>query len=183
MKKNFLFNINMIALVTLVSSLAGCFKNSLTENTTSPNKQTISEIAISPTKNLPSATLSENNGQVGAKNCHNDRIFEQYQQHNPDKKTQVLGCGQIIKLLPDDNDGTRHQKFLVKLDGYPQITVLIAHNIDLATRINTIKTRTPIRFYGEYIYNDKGGVVHWTHKDPAARHQAGWLDYQNKRYW
>lgn len=93
-----------------------------------------------------------------------------------------MGCGQIIKLLRDDTQGTPHQKFLVKIDGYPQITVLIAHNIDLAHRINSIAVNQPIRFYGEYIYTPKGGVVHWTHKDPAARHQDGWLEYQGQTY-
>lgn len=115
--------------------------------------------------------------------CNNAVIYQSFSQKNPNKKTQVLGCGDIIKILPDDNDGTRHQKMLVKIDGYPQITVLIAHNIDLAKRIDSPKPHTPIQFYGEYIYNDKGGVVHWTHKDPSARHQDGWLAYQGQRYW
>ena len=64
-----------------------------------------------------------------------------------DKKRQVLGCGTVIKVLKDDNEGSRHQKFLVKIDNYPNITVLIAHNIDLAPRIEGIQAKNPIRFY------------------------------------
>lgn len=114
--------------------------------------------------------------------CNNALIYQLYQQHNPTIKRQVLGCGTIIKVLKDDNNGSRHQKFLVKIDGYPRITVLIAHNIDLAPRVKDVQADTPIRFYGEYIYNDKGGVVHWTHRDPASRHQDGWLFYQGQTY-
>ncbi|BFL70440.1 hypothetical protein SKB0120_15020 [Moraxella osloensis] len=53
----------------------------------------------------------------------------------------------MIKVLKDDNEGSRHQKFLVKIDNYPNITVLIAHNIDLAPRIEGIQANNPIRFY------------------------------------
>ena len=114
--------------------------------------------------------------------CNNAVINQLYQAKNPSVKRQVLGCGTVIKVLKDDNEGSRHQKFLVKIDNYPNITVLIAHNIDLAPRIEGIQAKNPIRFYGEYIYNDKGGVVHWTHRDPASRHQDGWLEYQGQQY-
>ncbi|UAY38141.1 DUF3465 domain-containing protein [Moraxella osloensis] len=114
--------------------------------------------------------------------CNNAVINQAYQAKNPSVKRQVLGCGTVIKVLKDDNEGSRHQKFLVKIDNYPNITVLIAHNIDLAPRIEGIQANNPIRFYGEYIYNDKGGVVHWTHRDPASRHQDGWLEYKGQQY-
>lgn len=114
--------------------------------------------------------------------CNNAAIIQAYQAKNPSVKRQVLGCGTVIKVLKDDNEGSRHQKFLVKIDNYPNITVLIAHNIDLAPRIEGIQAKNPIRFYGEYIYNDKGGVVHWTHRDPASRHQDGWLEYKGEQY-
>jgi hypothetical protein len=39
-----------------------------------------------------------------------------------------------------------------------------------------------IEFYGEYEWNDKGGVIHWTHHDPKGKHAGGWLRYQGKLY-
>ncbi|MGZ4955632.1 MAG: DUF3465 domain-containing protein [Methylobacter sp.] len=51
-----------------------------------------------------------------------------------------------------------------------------------APRINSLREGDSIQFYGEYEWNNKGGVVHWTHRDPNGSHQAGWLQHQGKRY-
>ena len=94
--------------------------------------------------------------------------------------SQVQGNGIVIAVLPDDNDGSRHQKFLVKLtDGH---TILIAHNIDLAPRIEVIRKGDRLTFNGEYEWNEKGGVVHWTHHDPQNKHPHGWLEHLGQRY-
>lgn len=88
--------------------------------------------------------------------------------------------GRVKAVLADDNDGSRHQKFILELSN--GLTVLVAHNIDLAPRIENLKKDDVVEFYGEYEYNPKGGVIHWTHHDPQQRHIAGWLKYQGKTY-
>ncbi len=103
------------------------------------------------------------------------RLFEQQQSDVP-----VQGTGRIVKQLADDNNGSRHQRILLKLpDG---LSILIAHNIDLAPRIENIQAGDSIEFKGEYAWNAKGGVVHWTHHDPNGRHPDGWLKHQNRTY-
>ena len=87
--------------------------------------------------------------------------------------------GSVIKTLSDDNDGSRHQRFIVEVDdGH---TVLIAHNIDLARRV-PINVNNQVTVYGQYEWNEKGGVVHWTHHDPQGQHEEGWIEYQGKIY-
>ena len=93
---------------------------------------------------------------------------------------QVEGEGKISKLLPDDSDGIRHQKMIVVLDSGQSI--LLTHNIDLAGKINFIRLGDSIAFNGEYVWNEKGGLVHWTHHDPKGQHVAGWLKYNGKIY-
>ncbi|RNE63514.1 DUF3465 domain-containing protein [Vibrio cholerae] len=109
----------------------------------------------------------------------NDAVLQQaYQSQQSD--LQVQGFGQVAKVLPDDNDGSRHQKFILKLNSGQ--TLLVAHNIDLAPRIPNLKIGDSVEFYGEYEWNKKGGVLHWTHKDPQNRHAHGWLKHNGQVY-
>jgi hypothetical protein len=93
---------------------------------------------------------------------------------------QVEGEGTVIRLLPDDVKGQRHQRFIVQLASGQ--TLLIAHNIDIAPRIDTLAEGDSIRFNGEYFWNEKGGVIHWTHHDPQGRHLSGWLQHNGRTY-
>lgn len=93
---------------------------------------------------------------------------------------QIEGKGKIAKILSDDTDGSRHQRFILRLDSGQ--TILFAHNIDLAPRINALREGDMVMFNGEYEWNPKGGVIHWTHHDPSGRHTAGWLKHDGKIY-
>ncbi|MBK9028966.1 conserved hypothetical protein [Candidatus Propionivibrio aalborgensis] len=97
-----------------------------------------------------------------------------------ESNVQVSGRGVVVKLLPDDNSGSKHQKFIVKL--LSGQTVLIAHNIDIAPRVIGLGVGDSIQFNGEYEWNARGGVVHWTHRDPSGLHPPGWLNHRGKTY-
>jgi hypothetical protein len=93
---------------------------------------------------------------------------------------QVEGSGRVSRVLPDDNDGSRHQRFIVQL-GTGQ-TVLVAHNIDLASRVASLEVGDLVEFNGEYELNERGGVIHWTHRDPRGGHVDGWLKHEGRTY-
>lgn len=92
-------------------------------------------------------------------------------------KVIVTDHGEVVRVLPDDLKGDRHQRFIVRTsDG----TVLIIHNIDVAPRLPDLNVGDQVVFKGEFIQNSRGGLVHWTH---CGRYQCkGWLEYKGKRY-
>ena len=105
------------------------------------------------------------------------------------KKSDIFieGAGVVKKLLADDNKGSRHQKFLLTIS--PTQTLLFAHNIDLAPRLENLQIGDVLTFKGEYVYNPKGGVMHWTHKNPQGEIRvpqggvkAGWIKHNGKIY-
>lgn len=109
---------------------------------------------------------------------NNSDIISAFKNRRSD--VQVQGNAIVSRLLQDDNEGSRHQKFILKLPNGQ--SVLVAHNIDLAPRIDNLKTGDNIEYYGEYEWNEKGGLIHWTHDDPAGRHEDGWLKHKGIIY-
>lgn len=93
---------------------------------------------------------------------------------------QVLVQGKVQKVLADDSIGDKHQRFILELSNGQ--TLLIAHNIDIAPRVAGITAGASIAVYGEYEWNDQGGVVHWTHHDPGGKHINGWIWFQEAKY-
>jgi hypothetical protein len=91
----------------------------------------------------------------------------------------VVISGVVDRLLSDDNDDSRHQRFIVRLESGH--TLLVAHNIDLADRV-PLGVGDPVNLRGEYEWNEQGGLLHWTHHDPQARREGGWIEYKGIRY-
>jgi hypothetical protein len=99
---------------------------------------------------------------------------------NGQSNVQVYGAGSVILILPDDLNGSRHQRFIIELKS--KQTLLVAHNIDLSPRIDELLLNDYIEFFGEYEWNDQGGVIHWTHHDPNKIHIDGWIMHNNLIY-
>jgi hypothetical protein len=107
------------------------------------------------------------------------RLLQQAFQ-NQQSDVQVRAVGEVIRVLADDREGSQHQRFIVRVASGQ--TVLIAHNIDLAPRVNSLSVGDRVEFYGEYEWNPQGGVIHWTHHDPAGRHVDGWIRHNGQVY-
>lgn len=95
----------------------------------------------------------------------------------------VSVTAEVVRVLGDDNEGSRHQRFLLGIDdeGATHGTVLVAHNIDLAERV-PLDEGDVVRVRGEYEWNEKGGVIHWTHHDPKGWREGGWIELGGERY-
>jgi len=89
-------------------------------------------------------------------------------------------AGTVSRVLADDREGSRHQRFIVELES--EHTVLVSHNIDLAPRVDSIAVGDSVLVRGQYEWNERGGVVHWTHHDPDGSRQGGWIRHGGHTY-
>ncbi len=96
-----------------------------------------------------------------------------------DTGTWIEIRGVVVKLLSNDNDGSRHQRFILDIGN--RETLLIAHNIDLAERV-PVGLGDRVRVRGMYEWNDLGGLVHWTHHDPLGIEEGGFVRYRRRDY-
>ena len=143
---------NLFSIIFILSLLAACKQSA-------PN--------ISAESEAPTSAAVSNQALTDAFKNKKSDIF-------------VEGSGVVKKLLADDNKGSRHQKFLVTVSA--EQTLLFAHNIDLAPRIENLQIGDTVTFRGEYVYNPKGGVMHWTHKDPQGQKSGGWIKHNGQTF-
>lgn len=104
-------------------------------------------------------------------------VAEAFRTHR--SNVQVEARGRVARVLPDDREGSPHERFIVRVEG--GVTVLVAHNLDLAARA-PVMVGDSVTVRGEYEWNDRGGVIHWTHRDPAGQHEAGWIRHGGRLY-
>lgn len=128
-----------------------------------PPSQTKSNASTNLASNTPAKTLEQ---LRAAANDPNAKFWTNIQ-------------GTVIKNLKDDQEGDRHQKFLVAVA--KDLTLLVSHNIDVASRVPT-REGDVVKVQGEYVWNNRGGVIHWTHHDPNDRKTGGWIELNGKRY-
>lgn len=96
-----------------------------------------------------------------------------------DTGTWIEGTGLVRRLIQDDNNGARHQRFILDLRNGQSL--LMAHNLDLAERVPA-GLGDRVGFRGMYEWNELGGLVHWTHHDPLGIEDGGFIRYRGKVY-
>jgi hypothetical protein len=65
-----------------------------------------------------------------ARDAGSRAIARAFQDHA--SNVHVSGHGTVVRILEDDTDGSRHQRFILRLETGQKL--LVAHNIDLAPR-------------------------------------------------
>ena len=131
------------------------------------------ESAPSAARGAPESVLAD----PGADALGDAAIRDAFAQRRSDLVVELRGT--VDRILRDDLDGSRHQRFILRLgSGH---TLLVAHNIDLAPRV-PLERGADLRLRGEYEWNERGGVLHWTHHDPDQRRPGGWIRLDGRTY-
>ncbi len=97
---------------------------------------------------------------------------------------EVTASGSVSRIL-----GTRlgrsgvHEGFLLHLSGAGGhgLTVRVEDNVDLTGPI-PLEPGEAAAVRGEYIYDPRGGLIHYTHRDPRGRHAAGYVQVAGRIY-
>jgi hypothetical protein len=124
------------------------------------------------------AQVAAQNAQPAVTARSGDGVREAFEQQARGRMLQA--AGRVERILADDRDESPHQRFIIATDS--GVTVLVAHNLDLAPRLNGLARGDQVTVYGEYEWNPQGGVLHWTHDDPQGRHAAGYIEWQGRKY-
>lgn len=162
-----------ILIVIFVSVCSWCVLNGKLEKLPAPLRGLVETVLLQAERDGGKASVPVA-GQHGTKSAKDTSAPAYVNGRN------VEGKGVVVSLLQDDTEGTRHQKFILRdADGK---TLLVAHNITLAPRIEGLQIGDTVEFFGEYRENEKGGVIHWTHLDPNRRHASGWLRHKGRLY-
>jgi hypothetical protein len=151
---------NMIKIIFILSSIA------------------IFSCSIQPNKTTPECTNCQSQNHLDSILTPISVIEAAYS--NQDSGISVIVKGTITRILSDDTVGDRHQRFIITLSNNQ--TLLIAHNIDMAPRVAGITIGSLVYVHGDYIWNNQGGLVHWTHHDPEGTYENGWIVFGNTKY-
>jgi len=122
--------------------------------------------------------VRSNIGQPVILEQQDEMIAQAFQNNTSDIFVESFGI--VEKILVDDTAPPRHQRFIIRLETGQ--TLLVAHNIDIAPRIKDLSVGEQLAFRGEYEWNSKGGVIHWTHHDPRYMKPGGWIKYKDRTY-
>jgi hypothetical protein len=109
----------------------------------------------------------------------NAAVERDYAEHR--STVEVTAEGAVTSVLADNSgpSGT-HQRFIIRLAGATQ-TVLVENNVTIGQRA-PVAVRDVVIVHGEYVWNDQGGLIHFTHHDPAPAHEGGWIELHGVRY-
>lgn len=142
--------------------------------------------ALSPSQ--PSSPSSSAPAEFGSPNASNEVPAQSVQaeqsqlleaQASRAKKVEIIFSARVKKILRDDTRGLPHQRLLLAVDNGS--TVLLAHDIKYAPKV-PVQVGDLLTIKGEYIWNPKGGVVHWTHRSDTPRHEGGYVELEGQRY-
>ncbi len=131
---------------------------------------------------LALATACAGPATNGGDRVHNAVAYDAWRSGT--SHVEVTVGGVVARVL-----GTRvgrrgaHEGFLLHLSGADGrgLTVRVEDNVDLTGPI-PLREGESVEVRGEYIFDARGGIVHYTHRDPRGHHLSGYVLADGKFY-
>lgn len=92
----------------------------------------------------------------------------------------VEGAGMVVtRLLPDDNSGLKHQKWMVRLSDGREMEAV--YNSDMCPRV-PVKVGDVVSMGGMFLWLGHNGMIHWLHHDPRGNRPDGYVELNGTFY-
>ncbi len=115
--------------------------------------------------------------QLGPDDAALCRAYAAKQSH-----VEVVVSGRVTRDLGvQQGRVSPHEGFLMRLDSGCDAIVRVEANADF-TGTFALAAGQPVTVKGEYEYYPRGGVIHWTHRDPRGRHEGGYVETGGRHY-
>jgi hypothetical protein len=105
----------------------------------------------------------------------NGAVYQAWAAHR--SRVEVTATGSVARVLGTRlGPSGRHEGFLVHLRGAAGhgLTVRVEANVDITGPI-PLSAGNDVEVRGEYIYDERGGLIHFTHHDPRGTHPGGYV--------
>jgi hypothetical protein len=95
---------------------------------------------------------------------------------------EVVADGRVVRVLGvAPGRVSPHEGFLMHLGSGCSVVVRVEANTDF-TGTFPIASGDGVVVKGEYEFYPRGGVIHWTHRDPRGRHEGGYIEVRGRTY-
>jgi hypothetical protein len=117
---------------------------------------------------------------VPTQSADNGAVCSAYQSGR--SRVEVVAGGTVTRVF-----GTRpgvtspHEGFLMRLNSVCNVEIRVEANTDFTGEF-PLRNGDAVIVKGEYEYYSRGGVIHWTHRDPRGRHEGGYIQTAGKTY-
>ena len=104
-------------------------------------------------------------------------VQDAYRYHQTGMMAEVTGT--VARILVDDKDDPRNQKFIIRMTNGQSLLVL--HDQVSGDRV-PVKVNDTVLVRGEYQWTETGGTLRFTQRDYSPRRMHGWIEHQGQRY-
>lgn len=104
-------------------------------------------------------------------------VQDAYRYHQTGMMAEVTGT--VARVLMDDKDDPRHQKFIIRMTNGQSL--LILHDQVSGDQV-PVKVDDTVLVRGEYQWTETGGMLRFTQRDYSPRRMHGWIEHQGRRY-